>query len=60
MDSYTVLRVKGGRSAPIVCGRVVRQDDPFSTFLFNCVMDEVLAVLGKAIEFELCDNLLVR
>src|SRR6218665_686543 len=58
--SSTVLVVNGRRSAPIVCGRGVRQGDPLSAILFNCVMDEVIAGLSKSIGFELSPDSVVR
>src|SRR6218665_1181684 len=41
-----VLKVGGRRSDPIRYGRGVRQGDPLSAILFNCVMDEVFAALN--------------
>src|SRR6218665_924153 len=58
--SSTVLVVNGRRSAPIVCGRGVRQGDPLSAILFNCVMHEVIAGLSKSIGFELSPDSVVR
>ena len=59
-NSSTVLKVQGRKSTPIVCGRGVRQGDPLSAILFNCVIDEVIAGLSKSIGFELSENLMVR
>ena len=56
----TVLRVGGRRSDPIRCGRGVRQGDPLSAILFNCVMDEVLAALNPAIGYFVSKDLVVR
>ena len=57
-NTSTVLKVNGRRNAPIVCGRGVRQGDPLSAILFNCVMDEVIGRLSKSIRFELQENLI--
>lgn len=59
-NTSTVLKVNGRKTAPIVCGRGVRQGDPLSAILFNCVIDEVIAGLSKSIGFELSENLAVR
>src|SRR6218665_606279 len=58
--SSTVLVVNGRRSAPIVCGRGVRQGDQLSAILFNCVKDEVIAGLSKSIGFEFSSDSVVR
>src|SRR6218665_2053539 len=56
----TVLRVGGRKSDPIRMGRGVRQGDPLSAILFNCVMDEVLAALNSAIGYFVNRDLVVR
>ena len=52
--------MNGRRSAPIVCGRGVRQGDQLSAILFNCVMDEVIAGLSKSIGFGFSLDSVVR
>lgn len=59
-NTITTLKVGGKRSAPIKCGRGVRQGDPLSAILFNCVMDEVLAALNPAIGFFINKDQIVR
>ena len=59
-NTSTVLKVGGRRSGPIRCGRGVRQGDPLSAILFNCVMDEVLSELSPAIGYFLNKEVMVR
>jgi hypothetical protein len=59
-NSTTCLKVGGRTGAPILCGRGVRQGDPLSAILFNCVIDEVIAGLSNSIGFSLSEDLMVR
>ena len=52
-STFTRLRV-GGVCGPLVkCGRGVRQGDPLSAILFNCVIDEVLSKTEPCIGYQL-------
>jgi hypothetical protein len=48
-DTSTYLRFDGSVSQSITCGQGVRQGDPLSPILFNCVMDWALASLNDNI-----------
>jgi len=58
--TYTRLRVGGKTGQRIHCLRGVRQGDPLSAVLFNCVIDEVLGSLDAGTGYTLTGNILVN
>ena len=47
IDSITSLKLNNGMSAPIRIGRGVKQSEPLSAILFNCVMNWILSELDE-------------